>query len=578
MFLITTAEVCTWKTEGKVLFLGEWCRRYDLRDVWERMDYEVLPYHWDDRLRLHSDYREIARITERCLAEVAFHLNRVHRTSHSLRYWRILVGPWLSEFIQILFDRYTSIKAALDRGIDSTVCIEYSPGRWVPRSMGDFHEWQARDDWNHHLYSQLLREQGSVRIQIIEPAEDDEVPASRRSFLKRLAGKLLSTWDRLVPSRFNGNVLLGSYFERLDAVGLQVSMGQCPYFGQSQPISVEAEPDWLQRQALLPVATTGDFHGIVSRLVPLHLPVAYLEAYEALRLSALRRYPTRPKLIYTGVRWSSDEGFKAWAAEKVESGTKLWIAQHGGNYGAALMSWTESHQKAISDRFCTWGWESEDHKAAPLPSGVLIAASRRIRPLRAGKILWVLFSAPRYSHWLYSLPIAGQFNAYLDEQILFARALTPAASSELIIRPYKIDYGWRSVERLKAAGLGQYIDNRDIPFWRALRECKLCLATYNATTFLETLSANYPTVMFWNPMHWELRPEAQPYYDALVRAGILHFTPKSAAQTINRIHDHPTEWWSSQDVQQARMEFVHRFARTDDNWRRQWVHAVKSSA
>jgi hypothetical protein len=43
--LITTADERSWKFDRPVLFLGEWCRRYDRRQVWERMDAAVAePY------------------------------------------------------------------------------------------------------------------------------------------------------------------------------------------------------------------------------------------------------------------------------------------------------------------------------------------------------------------------------------------------------------------------------------------------------------------------------------------------------------------------------------------------------
>jgi hypothetical protein len=36
--LITTADERTWKFDRPVLFLGEWCRLYDRKQVWGGMD------------------------------------------------------------------------------------------------------------------------------------------------------------------------------------------------------------------------------------------------------------------------------------------------------------------------------------------------------------------------------------------------------------------------------------------------------------------------------------------------------------------------------------------------------------
>lgn len=35
-YLITTADERTWKFDRPVLFLGEWCRLYDRRHVWQQ--------------------------------------------------------------------------------------------------------------------------------------------------------------------------------------------------------------------------------------------------------------------------------------------------------------------------------------------------------------------------------------------------------------------------------------------------------------------------------------------------------------------------------------------------------------
>ena len=49
MFLVLTADQRFWKTDEKILFLGEWCRLYRHKPIWSGLDAEVLPYHWDDR-------------------------------------------------------------------------------------------------------------------------------------------------------------------------------------------------------------------------------------------------------------------------------------------------------------------------------------------------------------------------------------------------------------------------------------------------------------------------------------------------------------------------------------------------
>src|SRR5438046_1126026 len=90
MFLITTADQRFWSGSGPVLFLGEWCKLYHQKHVYEKMEFETLAYHWDDRARLYSDYRYLEGVYEKYLDALVPKLNDVHRVNQSHRFWRIV--------------------------------------------------------------------------------------------------------------------------------------------------------------------------------------------------------------------------------------------------------------------------------------------------------------------------------------------------------------------------------------------------------------------------------------------------------------------------------------------------------
>ena len=77
------------------------------------MDAVVLPYHWDDRNKLYKDYLNLRDLYEQVLVDLSQKLNGLHGVDHSVRYWRIILGYWLFDFIQVLYDRYSCIKTAM---------------------------------------------------------------------------------------------------------------------------------------------------------------------------------------------------------------------------------------------------------------------------------------------------------------------------------------------------------------------------------------------------------------------------------------------------------------------------------
>ena len=50
MFLVTKADQRFLKTDRPILFLCEWCKRYNQKHV--NLDYIVVDYHWNDRAKL----------------------------------------------------------------------------------------------------------------------------------------------------------------------------------------------------------------------------------------------------------------------------------------------------------------------------------------------------------------------------------------------------------------------------------------------------------------------------------------------------------------------------------------------
>ena len=101
-YLITSSDERTWKFDRPVLFLGEWCKLYSRKHSWEKIEAEVLPYHWDDRDKCYKDQQYLLELFERLLIELSTELNKVHGVSFSLRYWRIVIGPWLFHYIDLL--------------------------------------------------------------------------------------------------------------------------------------------------------------------------------------------------------------------------------------------------------------------------------------------------------------------------------------------------------------------------------------------------------------------------------------------------------------------------------------------
>jgi putative transferase (TIGR04331 family) len=573
--LITTADERTWPKDKKqpVLFLGEWCRRYRRKEVWQQLNAEVAAYHWDDRNKLIGDYQYLQNLYEKLLVDLSDKLNQIHSTDHSPRYWRILIGPWLGYFIQMLFDRWFMLKQVIEQ-TEITECrvLERELMKIVPNDMVHFTKLFVDDDWNEAVYGQLLElywgdvvNIEKIRTHPVYNKHADNASLGVKAAFKRHVERWVSLFNKLFP-KDDSYFFISSYLPLKTDFKLQMSLGQFPKLWRRQSAPV-TKPDIQQRQWRLGDHKLKDasFDVISRQLIPLHIPTAYLEGYEELVTTAdLLDWPKKPKTIFTSNAYSSDDLFKSWAAEKTESGTTLVIGQHGGHFGMTPFSFSEEHQINIADKWLSWGW-ADKKRPQITPVGCLKAFGRSVGYDPNGRALMVEMILPRYSYDLLALPVSRQWLDYLDDQQKFLKTLPYELREQVLLRLYPNDYGWDVTVRWKDKMPEVQIDPGNQNIRKLIKKCRIYISTYNATTYLESLSWNVPTIIFWNPENWELKEEVKPYFELLKSVGIFHETPESAAQQMIKVWSDVASWWESDDLQIARKQFCHQFARMSDD-------------
>ena len=236
------------------------------------------------------------------------------------------------------------------------------------------------------------------------------------------------------------------------------------------------------------------------------------------------------------------------------------IGQHGGNYGMALWNFNEEHQIAIADHFLTWGWTGPEQDKI-IPVGNFKLFGRKMVADKAGNALLVEMTIPQTSYHMYSVPVAaGQWQSYFEDQCRFVEALPLALRDQLLVRLYSADYDFSQKNRWEERFPAIQLDEGLQSMTQLMSKARLYISTYNATTYLESMSLNFPTIMFWNPNHWELRDSAVPYFEELKSVGIFHETPESAAKHMAAVWDDVAAWWESVAVQLVRQKFCERYA------------------
>lgn len=566
--LITTPISNTLQEDVPVFFLGEWCKLYSEKSKWSKLDYQVISYHWNDRVKLLNDYKYLNEVREIFLKLLVTELNRIHNVQKSVHYWRILIGPWLGVFLQILYDRWFMIDFALKKyAISEALIVDTSSPDNVPYDMNYFQKMMISDSWNAVLYSEALQSHSNIAIKktLIDSVCAINLPSSSRfSRIKHSTVSVLTWLSGRVVGR-SDFFFLSTYLPKKYELLLQIKLAQIPKLWIS-PITPKSTLQADKRIFTLPsTKNETHFEKFAKKMVVKYLPTLYLEGYETILKSVKKLpWPATPKAIFTSNSFFEDEIFKVWAAEKVSNGTPLFIGQHGGNYGVSLFNFSEDHEVEISDNYFSWGWEDTNKKwIKPLFNLKMIHARQSWNP--KGNLFVVTMALPRYSYHIYAIPISSQYVDYLQDQFRFVSALPYFLQREILVRVFPEDFGWSQVDRWKDCFPGIKLDYGKTAMKIRIAQCRIYIATYNATTFLETLLLNVPTIIYWNPLFWELREDAKPYFDAIRNVGILHDTPESAAAKVSEVWDDVQGWWLQDSIQDVRLFFCERFSRKCDN-------------
>ncbi len=589
--LVTTALESTWGKTENILFLGEWCKLYERRHICAQRDHETVRFHWNDRDKLKRDYDYLQSLHHSFLECLAASLNEFHQVDYSVRYWQILLDPWLMSYVAVVFDRWECLRIAFEQNDEIEIILPEEISAAVPPFS--YSEFIARapysDEWNHALYQRIIESEHSghcvirrENISIGGETKDVQISASSapRSALSRFA-----LWvDRLLGCRFSKYkvVFLSSYFSWPSLIRLNLAIGQMPRLFLDEFKLDEASSDSLPSSAgldrsgmRLNFQARSAFEEFINQSIIHDIPRCLVESYGALRDRA-RSVSTRTKAIVTANNHWTNVHAKAWMAEQTNKGVKLVILEHGGSFPAykELFDFEED----VADIKATW-YLPYHKKHTQLPPSKLVAVFKKALP-RAETSLSRKYCSiigneyPRYVYRAHYYPMAAQCLVSLNLAVRLYKGLDEEVKQVFRVKPYP-DQGWNTRQRYSDI-LGPERMLAESKLNRVFCLSKLIVCTYPETTFSEAMASGIPTVMIYPEHLYERHPVAFSLLEMLRSARIIFHDPMNAAAHINAIWKDPAQWWSRADVLHVRNEFLRQGLRIDGAWLKEWVPFLKS--
>ena len=568
--IVTSALEETWDSNYPMIFLSEGCLKYSRKNIWQDLNFSIFGGIWSDINQRRLDNTYLRDLYSTLLPRITNSLNGLHQKTYSTRYWEILVGFWLRLFLSLYFEKWKTLKNLENIYPNLQMNIQMSSGiNLNSNDCLEFINQSGTDEWNQLLYSDIAKNCTNITLRPLYFSQGTKIQKKIRSnininIILRFIFSNLSKWVYFFSKKFSsqGFFIYYSYlnFKSIIKLKQRININLLPYFSFQTPISMT---NTHLREFSLIEKGDDEFLKAICEILPRIMPKCYLEGYN--KLANFKTYwPNNPKVIMTANAFAYDDVWGAWAAQKTEFGSKLVIAQHGGTYGVSEFLDLQDYELSISDKYITWGWNyTNSNHIYKGPAVKLLNSTRSQRKMRENCVL-VMQSERRYCWGMSQQPLPNQMPKYIGDQIKFIDTISQRIQQNLKVRLYFKDFGWEIQERLQDKFPNIKTVSANVKIEKLLSDAKLCVCTYNGTTFLENFVKNIPTTMFWDPEIFVLNNESKPYFDLLSKVGILHQTPESCAKFINSIWNDVSDWWESKDLKECRLVFTNHYANIGD--------------
>jgi putative transferase (TIGR04331 family) len=486
-------------------------------------------------------FQETTVTFQQVLDQVASNLNEIHSVNYSTRYWNIFVGEWLQHFVDMVMFRMFEIHG--------NKRVPIGTQKFLPTtSLRAFNDLAKRSSFVEKLHADVLQElknpSGTTTINV-----ESSGWSSALSQDVKLGRKFVSA----------------TYLPRLTEYLFQLRFGRFPHRLNFSNTPSSTNGHELRALVCKTVGSQNINAEVILTLLPKYMPSVYLEGFNSLFQSQKPwKSKTFPRVIFTANRHLYDDGFNFWTAHAIENGSRLVLAQHGGNYGISeFPSFSERHENLVADRYITWGWNSTGptYKGFALPLiGRALYSSQPNGPLLV--ITDQLWKYPRsiFSDTPESSTYLGHLKSTID-------GLLPEIRSETLLRIHHAheDAGSSQIDWWKLNSPDIRQDVGEVGFQKRLAESRLVLIAHNGTSIPESIALHAPTIITWSDSYMKVRQSAEAVFDALEQVGVFHRTPESAASFINSIWDDVDGWWNSPTTINARKQFTDQYARTVSN-------------
>ena len=529
-------------------------------------------FRWSNKSILYQDYVYLKKFYEKSLDSLSKSLNEHHKKNYSKKFWRILIGPWLSSILFVIFERYYEIKSCYNKyKIDQVNFLRINNNvNLIPIEIEDYLGHVHNILWNQYLYQEIISNLfEKKKILYVDGIVNKGFPKRIKSIKKTKINSLITKIFNFNPiNKFYNYFLSSTYLGMIDELKLSLKLKQFPIFYEKKELLSISKIDKETRNKIGKKNNLkNNFEKTLYKIAINKIPIYLLEDFKNLcRISKNLNYPNKPKVIFSSNFLWYDLVTMCYSAMKIENETKLIYGQHGGSYGINKIIFSEDHEIKISDRYISWGWKKNNEKINNF--GIISNTRKFSRKENSDKLLILFRLLNKYFFSMGSGDDTELAKDYISYCTSFFNNLSSEIRKNTVLRlqtnSADSDYTNEVLKNFSKKNGNLKLSNST--FFSDCNNSKLIVNTCNSTPFLQTISLNFPSIVIWNKLNNPIRKEAIKYIGLLHKNKILFYDPKKAAKFINKIWENDiNEWWLSNKTQYAIKKFSEIFSKNNVN-------------
>lgn len=564
-----------WEKGKPILLGGKWCIDLE-KDNTKNFNVSVLKNNFFEINASENEVDFCNNLYEELLPELSKKLNTTHELKWPVRSWRVMIGPWLNRYIAVINNRLNILQEAKKDFDINFKKINFKDESLVSKNIVDFSNKSVSEEWNEKLVRRLnLFYDKKVAKDYFYNFIPQKFDKKNQSLKEKLVNFFGFRINYLVSKFFvkkNNFVFNKIYLEDFSTTfKLFLRLRQFPSnFFFNENIPSEQFNSEKRKNFIFEVENPmNSKEKIIKLLIPEMIPIIYIEGFQNYKkIVNSHNLPKKKLYIFTCNAWN-DTIFKFWISEKINSGSKLIYGQHGAGNGLVRKIFGDTHDRAISDKFISWGQEYKLNQNN-IPGLVQSVIKNKKKSYFNTEQKNILIISTVNDIYLYRNEVKNP-NLLADDLFYlntFLANLLKNFKDKLIFKihpkEYKKSFSYQRYFEKKLNNLKIISHQNDLEY--LMKKSKLSVFLYLGSDFLKNLSISRPSIaVLPKQIVHMLTPETIKIFERLNRANVIFFNFKDAEEFIIKKHDNIGNWWSDRHTQSEIKKFTDIYARNPKN-------------